>query len=717
LKQFLELKSRPDGFEDDYSFYKAIHGLCSALHTVHDFGSPGTLLKMKGYHHDLKPGNILFSQGRFILSDFGLSSLISASDQTQPKYKPTLGYYLAPECPGKWNEFNAENVGQEADVWALGCILLVVLIYMQSGPEGINKFWEGQKRKIKGHYIWVLHDSDGLYPEVPKRMEVLQHCNSSEAKGLVKLIKEMLQLQPSKRPSMRTVSSVTEYLAVKSMHNATLGLFEKVRAKNNRFFLEFERFRQFGHVVCPNEIIIGAEWPLIPGMPSTGNESTLVQETLKDLHDYLHSLDESIVNSLGGPAHHKVQRYVDTLWGILPSEALRKLKRSVERELLDSVDIDPGDLSSPDITDLSGVEYEIAIRITIKRMVASFGDSRNSLEFFFGDGVEERDVRQIRQNKSQQYPYRSFRPSEVKLPGSNSWKDVVIEMVEYHDRLNKDEIEQLKARADAVAKLLNYEGRPDTYACLRCVGFYHEVPKHSFGFVFEIPSVISNPQFEPQHSNPYPTPLSTLFRKNGSKNEIFEKSMGIKTHTPSLTLKFKLAQRLARAMLEWHKVGWLHRRFSSSKIIFFERVSEPQVLQLSEPFIMGFSHGREDEKDHFTMGPTEDDEQRLYCDPRYNETTRHQVEYDYYSLGLVLLEIGHWRALSTMTKPEHTSDLKALKDRIMTKYVKGVGELEERMGSVYQKVVKDCLEMCSLEKAGIKNFEENILIELEKCHA
>lgn len=84
LEQFLNAKHRPKDFAEDIRFYDALSGLASALETLHDYKSDVPDKEMIGYHHDLKPKNVLVSKGRFVLSDFGLSKLKTGEDSRTP---------------------------------------------------------------------------------------------------------------------------------------------------------------------------------------------------------------------------------------------------------------------------------------------------------------------------------------------------------------------------------------------------------------------------------------------------------------------------------------------------------------------------------------------------------------------------------------------------------------------------------------------------------
>jgi serine/threonine protein kinase len=74
-------------------------------------------------HRDLKPGNILVSNGQAMLTDFGLASMVEDNSVSISMTGGIAGTYnyMSPEV------FNNEDVTPAADVYALGCVLYEML--------------------------------------------------------------------------------------------------------------------------------------------------------------------------------------------------------------------------------------------------------------------------------------------------------------------------------------------------------------------------------------------------------------------------------------------------------------------------------------------------------------------------------------------------------------------------------------------------------------
>ena len=92
-----------------------------------------------GYHHDIKPRNLLIRGADFILADFGLSRLKPEDEPTQTNWKDSTYEYGAPECRDP-HTFRPGIIGRALDIWSLGCVFLEFSIWLLHGPETIKKF-------------------------------------------------------------------------------------------------------------------------------------------------------------------------------------------------------------------------------------------------------------------------------------------------------------------------------------------------------------------------------------------------------------------------------------------------------------------------------------------------------------------------------------------------------------------------------------------------
>jgi len=65
---------------------------------------------------------------------------------------------------------------------------------------------------------------------------------------------------------------------------------------------------------------------------------------------------------------------------------------------------------------------------------------------------------------------------------------------------------------------------------------------------------------------------------------------------------------------------------------------------LSQPYISSFEYARPDVKNETYKGAPETPEWAVYCHPDYiGRSGNFRKTYDIYSLGIILIEIGHWK--------------------------------------------------------------------------
>jgi len=113
LAAFLADDSRYGEFHQNATFSSALSGLASAMETIHKFRfrsimSPAVITSF-GYHHDIRPANIMVTTKTFILTDFGLASSEQDSHKSIGFWRPNIGDYIAPECMNE--EMDHQRVG------------------------------------------------------------------------------------------------------------------------------------------------------------------------------------------------------------------------------------------------------------------------------------------------------------------------------------------------------------------------------------------------------------------------------------------------------------------------------------------------------------------------------------------------------------------------------------------------------------------------------
>ena len=132
LAKFLKSSTCHGDLKWSFPFFSALRGLASALSSTHNLHleqkKHGVDYDAIGYHHDLRPANVLVDNHTFILADFGRGKLKSTEISSQTKWKIGHGDYIAPECEDE--DFVHQQVGCAIDIGVFGCLALEVIIYI-----------------------------------------------------------------------------------------------------------------------------------------------------------------------------------------------------------------------------------------------------------------------------------------------------------------------------------------------------------------------------------------------------------------------------------------------------------------------------------------------------------------------------------------------------------------------------------------------------------
>ncbi|KAI1179909.1 kinase-like domain-containing protein [Nemania sp. FL0916] len=259
LRTFLQSELRYADFQWDFTFYSALAGLASALSKTHNPElnpiDHDVYFEAIGYHHDIRPPNILVSSDTFILADFGLGNLkLAEALLSHTPYKSISGDYIAPECTDM--DENAQRVNRAIDVWAMGCLIAEVVTYMLKGKQGLESFrkqrlTEGRLSRTKDAGFYQPHGC--VKQEVIDWMNDLKCCNP-ESDLIVELLDislQALQSDPQVRPKMDIIYQRLVRLSVKkhfeSIQNKFCEVLRTGGTSMSGFRFALETFQDWGN--------------------------------------------------------------------------------------------------------------------------------------------------------------------------------------------------------------------------------------------------------------------------------------------------------------------------------------------------------------------------------------------------------------------------------------------------------------------------------------
>ena len=722
LSHLLESSPQPQ-FSSLEQIIFALSGLCSALHAVHDFHYPDLDVLAIGCHHDLKPDNILVHKGSFLLTDFGLSTFKDSNKASDTSFKQVRGDYVAPECENFQDLSERKVTGRPSDVWSLGCIMLEVITYLMTGPKGVTDFELERSFKIEDHKRHRFHRGLGVEsPAVTLQLDRLQRCITSRPGGkLLLLTRELLSLDLKRRPSATEIDEKMHYLSIEV-------LCENIRSQCLRIFqtsgsvqawLVLSKFTSWMQICKVHQHEVLERWypDQYPNYQLTINYLHNMQETLAAISPDC----ERHLSYIYRPLHDLNQ----TLHLALPTDLQNQAETIFRSQALDKGDDKSLDNMSKDKS-IASDRAMVSVLARVRLLNALVDDESigaypelkidpSHLRANVGGETENpKGKAKNPKNKSKNLKIQRGNP-EGQIVGSDGRYKlktlqeegnepilVLTESREYAD-IKEECLPELVNRLSRIAKLL--QGTGSGFRTLPCSGYYHEPSKGSCGLVYRYP-----PSTTPHSELKFTTLKAGL-------EEYYDRPQ------PALEHRFRLAHDLAVALRNFHEAGWLQKNISSFNIGFFHHRDKSWLDAMDKPYFVGFLYSRPSDDSAFTerIGNVSE---WAYQHPDYGRglgTGRYRLQFDYYSLGLILLEIGRWQSL------EHMSGLTGspakMRDEVRNNEVK---RLCRSMGSIYQNVTALCLGDEFKPMEGMENstggdvelrlrFSEQVVNQLASC--
>lgn len=321
----------------------------------------------------------------------------------------------------------------------------------------------------------------------------------------------------------------------------------------------------------------------------------------------------------------------------------------------------------------------------------------------------------LRQLHSSTNPWKTDGSKTVEIP-------VLVEYVTFDCTYRDTGVPLPLERLDALlSTLVRLATEQSFHGTLQCLGYFEDPIQPRFGLVFELPSFVYSGPSDLHKRTEELRPVTLLnVLQSGSKSLHNSNST-----TPPLEDRFRLAYTLALTFSKIHGDNIVHKDVNSSNILVFRkdrpahqsRNNRALDYALRSPVICSFDLFSE-----YDIEPAPPmSSPNIYRhpeDPKFTgiKSGEYGPQFDLYSLGLILLEIGLWTPLSDLWKAKYTlMDFKLRLDEI---YIR---RLASKCGTTYMQVVRDCFSAADRIALGDESLQpfsrvyNRILIRLQRC--
>ena len=241
-------------------------------------------------------------------------------------------------------------------------------------------------------------------------------------------------------------------------------------------------------------------------------------------------------------------------------------------------------------------------------------------------------------------------------------------------------------------------------------GWTVDFDRSRYAFVYDVSTAQKSPRSTIQHRN------LLSFLQNGADTD--------GANMPDLENRYRLALNIASSLKRLHATGLIHGSVNSNNVVFFVDSSENTDNEkpwkgpiLRKSYLTGYRQSA-------AKAPSLEQETSfddIYLHPNIDNggTTRYIPAYDYYSLGLILLEIGLWMPIGKFWKPKYTRA--DFRHRLQNIYLK---KLSAKCGRQYMRAVLYCMDAAddALEGADStgnqvleETFMSTVIKPLERC--
>ncbi|KAF2175793.1 kinase-like protein [Zopfia rhizophila CBS 207.26] len=181
-------RERPLPAEDVWTLRRAFGCLATALAYLHE---------QRVRHKDIKPGNILLTDGRVYLCDFGISRDWSKSEHstTEGDVLKFTRRYCAPEV------FGRDPRNSASDIWSLGCVFLELITVIKGYPiDEMNQFMLRHSADASAQGLWCAQEAMNAW-----LVKIRSENNNSADDVPLDWITPMIRTDPEDRPKASDV--------------------------------------------------------------------------------------------------------------------------------------------------------------------------------------------------------------------------------------------------------------------------------------------------------------------------------------------------------------------------------------------------------------------------------------------------------------------------------------------------------------------------------
>ena len=667
LRKFLEIDVPP--YFPREEMICSMAGLASAVWALHEFGLDDTELSYKGHHQDLRQDNILVDGTRFILADFGLSSIKPMDEKSKTPFKGRRGYCQAPECAELGRPFREYEATRATDIFALACILADLVVHFVRGPKGIQDFKTAREFTMSPICYYLYHKGKSSNDAVTAWLQKTTHEDGSKSmQSISYLLSTMLEIAPNKRPSAAEVTANLYISTITAFSECLMSLYALFESNTDALV---EKARFLSWVLSQDTELYCRSL----GATSTSKMFDSIVDILRQLKAELKSINMSHAG-IDSRSFLEVRTLNTQLLNLLSPERGSNARSRLQSLLLATLTSEKLEAKFS-ATRSSTSNSPIAQKAETKSLVARIEDITvpTSQPFFRIISEPIVDIQE-----AGLFTVGRLRYAHQKKP-------VIFESVRYQDPIRR---EKLLPRIYALCDLVSSGTIGQDLRLPPFYGLHEDENNLCFDIVYGFPrSTLENPNH---------TSLISLHDLLVDRDE---------STFPPWESRCRLAKELAESLASFHDVDWYHKDLTPFNILFFPTRNTPPYARAASPYILGFHHSRS-AIDDFTEGPLQDQRHQRYHHPKYISVHDHQYarfcpEFDHYSLGILLIEIGFWATIDTVMEGHNKL---SNHDFSTTLIQQKLPLLSFRMGTWYVEIVRECLTAPVQQYPGKDNGSE-----------